>query len=1185
MALPSQSASKTKPGRASWWRVLTDATQSMRQAETPVAVMQCLARHLGEIGFQVIIGELNSTMTALRVIYIAPGMAAEDNRQASLAPPEPVIAPAALGIFPALLEARSPEIITLDRRALRDVLGTHAYNAFAPQRPPADGASLSAIVASPYPKMEDAESYVIWVTADDLSPEAVSLVAALTEVATALLENQALRREIETQQKNARSLREVSKIVTSVSRNLDPDTILISILEELSRVIPYDSAAVSLEEDGFLKLEAGRGFEQIDEVIGIVVPAHDNPLYQEMKRTQRPIVISDVRHDPRYTFWAGTKPIRSWIGVPLILHNEIIGQISIDSFRENAFKAEDGDLAFAFAQYVATAIQNARLFDEISRTADELRALLDGARDVSSSLRTERVIYLMADRLKNLMAATVIVYLSEGDEQALTPVVFLEMTLDQLSETVVRMAKTIAGQAMAVKQGVIVNALSDLAGAPTHGDPAPITLMAAPFIVQDRAIGAITLIRDEGPQFAQEGLDLLTRFALQTGIAIDNSRLYEQLSRRLERENLINALSRQMSSKLSLNRLANDVMHTAQQVSGAEVAGLILKDPTNNGAYLRYRRDINGLNIQKQSSVIPGLAALTMEKRQPILTHDCSQEPYAHQPWVPETIQGAIAIPISTGDQVLGALGVFRVVGTFAHLNEVLTTLEYIGRQASVAIENALLFQQVNEYAYTLEEKVKERTAEIQKQKEQTDAILESAADAICITSARGVIEYVNPAFTCLTGYTTAEIVQQSFAILVSEKTEPQKIDQMWNTIFAGKTWRGDVKNRRKDDSLYDADLTIAPIFGAEGQVDKFVAIQRDISKKTELDRLKTEFLVTASHELRTPLTTVTGYAELLLNRQFSPSETEHFLRYIYDQSKHLSNLVSDLLDVSRIEAGATFVLSPQLIEPGSVFSQLVEQWQETSPNHDITLAPPDTWPNIRADPDRLKQILNNLLSNAVKYSPQGGAVTVSVRRNLTNLLVSVADQGIGMTLDEQQYLFEKFWRADAGRLAVEGTGLGMVIVKHLIEAHGGKIWVTSQRGKGTTINFTLPLVNGVSTILIIEDDAQILELEENLLQAAGYHVITAQSGREGLALAMSEYPDLIILDLMLPEIEGEDVLHKLKNTPTTKNIPVVVVSAKAALFNIEYTFTLGAADFLTKPFDYDEFIGRIKIALLNKPP
>lgn len=1172
------------------WRTLNEATLEMHKAKTPGAIIHVLAKNLNKIGFSIIVGELDPPMTELKLKFASLFDHEQGidpiRSQELLSLGGHILSLSSLRVSRSAIQQGTVEFVTLNLQVLHDALGPLIQRIL-------DGLllsnelvlsakdALSAIVAPVQGRGEGAKNYLTLITSTHISPDDLPLITAFTDLTALMMENKTLRRETKTQQKNVETLREVSKIISS---NLDPHQVLTSILEQLATVIAYDSAAIMLEHQGHLRLEAGRGIDREGLVPEIIVPVEASPLYQEMKRGREPIIINDIRNDLRFKFWAGTNPIRSWIGVPLILHDKVIGQISVDSFKKHSFKKADADLAFAFAQHMVTAIHNARLFDKVSKTADELRALLDGARDVSSSLNTERIIYLMANRLKELMQATVMVFLLEPNNQIGDPVIYLETYLDQLTESTARLGKHIARQAMADKNGLIVNYPEAKKLKMTTADRLPLALMAVPFIVQDKAIGAVILSRDDEPIFTQMDLDLLTRFALQTGIAIDNSRLYAQLERRLERENLINKFTRRMSRKLSLARLAQDVMFTAQHLSGADLAGLVLVDPLNGQMYLGYVQNSMGLNLQAQSTQCPAMAALAMEQQRIVLTDDYNQESYAGSKWVEEKVQGAIAIPITTGDRVVGALGIFKVKGAFIYSDELLNMLEYLGWQASVAIDQAFLFQQLNEYAYTLEEKVEERTAEIQKQKEQTDAILESAADAIFITSAEGIIEYANPAFTDLTGYSAEEAVEQPFSMLISEQTPKQKIDQLWTTILAGKVWQGDIKNKRKDGSDYDAALTMAPIFDSDARVDKFVAIQRDMSKKIELDKLKTEFLVTASHELRTPLTTIIGYTELLLNRQFSSSEINHYLKYIYDQSKNLSNLVSDLLDVSRMEAGTAFIVAPERIDPGPIFNQVVGYWQETSPKHDIRLTQPESWPDIEADPDRLKQVLNNLLSNAVKYSPGGGIVVIEVKKNLSNLRVSIQDQGIGMTRDEQQHLFEKFWRADAGSVAVEGTGLGMVIVKHIIESHGGQIWVSSRKGEGTTVNFTWPLFNAAATVLIIEDEPSVLEIEESLLRMEGYHVMAADTGRKGLDLAVSEHPDLIILDLMLPELGGEEILYKLKERPTTQNIPVVVVSAKSGLTNIEQAFALGATDFLTKPFDFDEFLGRIKIALLSKP-
>lgn len=1157
------------------WQILNEATIALSQTKTPEDVINVIVQSFNKMGYHVIAGPFDSAEAEIRLQYISFNKNNAFYRQhlENVLPSlrNHKISLDKLPFNGSVIEEGNVEYSKLAKEDLTYLFGSDFAKATATLKEYNRGDIPYIVVPI---RSEGVISHLIFITSEDTEVQDIPSITAFANLGSAIMENHTLLQKAEEQKIISQTLQKVSTIVGS---SLDLSIVLDLILEQLSTVITYDSSSILLESDNTLKLEAGRGFEQHEDVLDIALPADTNVLYQEFKREQKPIVIGDVHTDPRYTLWAGTNPIRSWIGVPLIWKNVTFGQISIDTFEKNSFSEEDGQLALTFAQHVATAINNARLFHQINQTASELRALLDSARDVASTLDTEKIISLMASRVKELMDADLVaVYLLRQKDKNLSPVVRLNETDQPL---VIEIAKNVANQAIRTRQGVILNQESIISSTPDDFKNLD-AFMAVPFIVKDEAIGAIAMCRLCDIAFNQTDLDLLTRFALQTGIAIENSRLYGQVGRRLNREALINRFARRLSSKLSLGSLSVDIMETAKTISGADTAALILIDPTGENNLLQYSNNALVPGTSTPLEITPGMVTAALENQKVLLAENFSAAPYATPAWIEADVESAIAVPLTSGDEPWGVLGLFTIDRSFDYSNEILSTLESLGRQAGVAIENALLFQQVNDYAHNLAEQVEDRTAEIRTEKEKTDAILAGAADAIIITSAKGIIEYINPAFTKLTGYYSEDVIGQNPRILKSNQTSPQIHRQLWRTILSGNVWRGELKNKREDGSLYDADLTIAPIFNQRGQIDNFVGIQRDISKLRELDRLKTEFLGTAAHELRSPLTTIRGYAELLMTRSnFSLEEIQRFMGYIHEQSVHLAALISDLLDVSKIESGEAFAITPELLNPQPIFTERVNLWQSRTDSHKIHLLEPETWPELNVDPTRLAQALGNLLSNAIKYSPEGGEINVKVTLGSSNLQVSVTDQGIGMTMEEQKKMFEKFWRADASSTAIEGTGLGMVIVKYIIESHGGKIWVSSRKNEGTTISFTLPLVTGVSTILIIEDEFSILELQERYLKLEGFQVITAMTGTEGLKMARLEHPDLIILDLMLPEMNGEEVLLKLKSSPTTKNIPVVVVSAKSGLAHIEKTFSLGAVDFLTKPFDLNEYLGRIKIA------
>jgi signal transduction histidine kinase/PAS domain-containing protein len=231
-----------------------------------------------------------------------------------------------------------------------------------------------------------------------------------------------------------------------------------------------------------------------------------------------------------------------------------------------------------------------------------------------------------------------------------------------------------------------------------------------------------------------------------------------------------------------------------------------------------------------------------------------------------------------------------------------------------------------------------------------------------------------------------------------------------------------------------------------------------------ELNRLKTDFLSTAAHELRTPLTSIRGFSEILLTRQLDPERLKRYLTLINAQSTQLSTIIDDLLDISRLEAGRGLEISSRPIDVAQVLNEALTPFIEAATRHQIRVEAPQAFPAIVGDPFRLAQVGKNLLSNAIKYSPAGGTITVRSRVIPGFLEISVQDEGIGMTPEQQAHLFEKFYRADASNASIRGTGLGLVISKAIVELHGGAIWVESQHGVGTTVYFTLPLADAPSS-------------------------------------------------------------------------------------------------------------------------
>lgn len=352
---------------------------------------------------------------------------------------------------------------------------------------------------------------------------------------------------------------------------------------------------------------------------------------------------------------------------------------------------------------------------------------------------------------------------------------------------------------------------------------------------------------------------------------------------------------------------------------------------------------------------------------------------------------------------------------------------------------------------------------EAEEAREKLDAILKSVGDGLLVADLAGRIVLMNQAAERLLGTSPSPPASMRIETLLTEERVRQQIvaARTLGEEQAPLEWE---VGTRKGIGFQILKVRSMPLRTAEGRLSGTITLLQDITREHELDQLKDEFISTAAHELRTPLTSVIGYVELLLKKDeyaFSPGEEEEFLELIYQKSETLSKIIDDLLDLSRIRAGKLIILKKSPEDLSALLSEIVASYREMSRKHDIVLELSEPPLRFSLDAGKIRQVMENLLSNAVKFSPAGGRILVSVLRLDDEVQVTVADQGIGMRPEQIERVFEKFYRADASTTAVSGFGLGMHIVRSIVEAHGGRIWVESDVGKGTQVHFNLPLADG----------------------------------------------------------------------------------------------------------------------------
>ena len=428
---------------------------------------------------------------------------------------------------------------------------------------------------------------------------------------------------------------------------------------------------------------------------------------------------------------------------------------------------------------------------------------------------------------------------------------------------------------------------------------------------------------------------------------------------------------------------------------------------------------------------------------------------------------------------------------------------------------------------------------------------------------------------------------------------------QMTELLSIGETVRAEEIVLRVDDGRsVTVLLNATPIVSEQGAVESVVVIMQDMAEVEELEHLRADFLAMVSHELRAPLSTIKGSAASVLDSavDLDPAVVRQFFRIISEQADHLNGLVSDLLDVARIQTGELPV-SPEPAEAAVLVDRARSAFANAGGGNPLQIDIEPNLPLVMADRRRVVQVLVNLLNNAGRNSPEASLVAVSVARDDVHVAISVSDRGRGIPADSLPYLFRKFSNAQSEEQGGD-TGLGLAICKGIVEAHGGRIWAESEGpGLGARFTFTLPTVEAaglgvqepsplgdegtepteaqdVIRVLAVDDDPQALRNIREVLTADGYEVAVTGDPEEALRLMTDELPHLVLLDLVLPDVDGIELMGEVRKR---EDVPVIFLSAYGRDELIARAFEQGASDYVVKPFSPTELSARIRAALRRR--
>jgi PAS domain S-box-containing protein len=404
-----------------------------------------------------------------------------------------------------------------------------------------------------------------------------------------------------------------------------------------------------------------------------------------------------------------------------------------------------------------------------------------------------------------------------------------------------------------------------------------------------------------------------------------------------------------------------------------------------------------------------------------------------------------VALPLVIEEELLGAIYIFRTSGGAFSADDRALLADF-AHQAAIAVRNAELYQQVTE----------ERGA--------LSAIIDNSAEGIMILDASRRIQVFNRALARMTGWDPAQAMgQPADEVLALQDRQGEgialpELPHHRTSAAEGRAYvEGDVV--RRGGPPVTVGVTATPLYSEGGELARIILNVFDITRFRQAEELKSTFVSVVSHELKTPVALIKGYAETLRREDANwDSETvQESLNVIAEEADHLTNLIDNLLEASRIQAGG-LKLQPTDVNLARLAEKVVEGFGTQTDRHTFDLDFPVDFPPVWGDPERLQEVLSNLVSNAVKYSPEGGMIWVGGRTDRTGVTVYVADQGIGIPAEERDRIFERFHRVESGlHRRTEGTGLGLYLVKAIVEAHGGRVWVESAPNRGSIFMFTLP--------------------------------------------------------------------------------------------------------------------------------
>ncbi|NWF63462.1 MAG: GAF domain-containing protein [Chloroflexi bacterium] len=899
-----------------------------------------------------------------------------------------------------------------------------------------------------------------------------------------------VKRATELDQRSQR-LTALNRFTSVLTRSLDTDQILTATAEELLQGLNASRVSIVTFERGdiFWKYSTPRIRVKLPRILP------NAPIFSRLRESQGIFNTDNAYDEPDLVSileMLGEKA-RALLILPLLSGGTLTALAFVQLFGDNRFGINELEVARTITNQASIALENARLYQSSVRMAERFAVLNETSSLVSASLNPEEVyvsVHKAAERL--LPLDSFVITLLDAKANEIEPVYLYDR------------GKRLAGERIPFGQGMsseviqsgrpilISNAAEANLNFAQAGDEDDVTksILAVPMILGGRALGMLSAQSYQAGVYADEDIQLLGTLANQAIVAIQNGRLFNetqelaaelemrvmertaQLQREKQNTDTLLRILTEVSSSLDLDRALNRTLSLLNDATGAEQGTILLVHAEDN--LLHYRAGYGYLSDRTSPAnkgftlkIGEGLAGWVVKHREAVLIGDLFEDPR----WVRSTATGqdhrsVIAVPMSVAEDAIGVLMVFHRAKDFFS-PELLNLVTAIAGQVAVAINNARLYELIRDQAERLGLMLRKEQVEASR----SQAILEAVADGVLVTGADNRISFVNSSITRVLGVDDTQLLGKSLegfaGLFGSSSAEWIKTIRHWSEDPSSYQIGDMYAEQLQLDNGRVVLVHLAPVILINDFLGT-VSIFRDITREVEVDRLKSEFVATVSHELRTPMTAIKGYVDILtMGAAGGLNENQmHFLDVVRNNIERLRILVDDLLDISRIESGRV-KLEQGKVNLYEIAEEVVAEVLRRSQNEEkpiaLSLDASKDLPFVKGDSARIRQIISNLVNNAFNYTPENGAIWVNIHPDMEQgeIQVDVHDNGIGVKPEDQDRLFERFYRGEHPLvLATPGTGLGLPIVRQLVEMHNGRIWMksTGVPGEGSTFSFTLPV-------------------------------------------------------------------------------------------------------------------------------